>query len=82
MCGWSTRTTAEFLQRLEREGLLVKLRYSHTEPGQVTGYAVALTEAGDGQPAWHGGSHLAADLALPRLQRGWADPEPAPGEHE
>ncbi|MFF4241476.1 relaxase/mobilization nuclease domain-containing protein [Actinomadura geliboluensis] len=69
------RTTAEFLDRLQDDGLLVKVRYSQYVPGQITGYAVALpTEPGDEEPSWHPGSRLADDLSLTRIQQRWASP--------
>ena len=53
--------------------MLVRARYSTRNPGQVTGYAVAL--AGDtahaGGPVWFGGGKLAADLTLPKLRARW-----------
>ncbi|MWA01563.1 hypothetical protein F8568_014495 [Actinomadura sp. LD22] len=69
------RTTAEFLDQLQDNGLLVKVRYSQYIPGQITGYTVALpTEPGDEEPTWHPGSRLADDLSLTRLQQRWASP--------
>jgi len=38
---------AEFFERLADDGLLVRRRYSERNPGQVTGYAVALPESVD-----------------------------------
>ena len=56
--------------------MLVRKRYSVTNPGQVTGYAVALpgdtTKAGE--PVWYGGGKLAADLSWPRLCQRWTRP--------
>ena len=53
--------------------MLVRTRISTRDPGQVTGYAVAL--AGDtartGGPVWFGGGKLAADLTLPKLRCRW-----------
>ncbi|HET9895161.1 MAG TPA: hypothetical protein VFQ44_09520 [Streptosporangiaceae bacterium] len=63
----------EFFARLENAGVLVRLRYSVRNPGEVTGYAVALpadTTAG-GTPVWYGGGKLAADLTLPKLRHRW-----------
>ena len=66
----------EFLIRLRQAGVLVRTRHSSRDPGQVTGYAVALpgdtTKAGD--PVWYGGGKLAADLTLPKLRRRWPQP--------
>ena len=63
----------EFFARLHEAGVLVRARYSTRNPGQVTGYAVAL--AGDtaraGGPVWFGGGKLAADLSLPKLRARW-----------
>jgi len=53
--------------------VLVRARYSTRNPGQVTGYAVALV--GDtsraGGAVWFGGGKLAADLTLPKLRARW-----------
>jgi len=63
----------EFLDRLRGDGLLVRERMSERNPGQITGYAVALPESIDpgGQPIFYGGGKLAADLTLPKLRRRW-----------
>ena len=54
--------------------MLVRLRFSETDPGQVTGYAVTLPghTGPDGAPAWYGGGRLAAGLTLPQLRRRWS----------
>ena len=63
----------EFFARLDRAGVLVRQRFSIRNPGEVTGYAVALphdtTRAG--APVWFGGGKLAADLSLPKLRCRW-----------
>jgi hypothetical protein len=63
----------EFFDRLRRAGVLVRVRQSARDPGQITGYAVALpgdaTSAGG--PVWFGGGKLAADLTLPKLRCRW-----------
>jgi len=66
----------QFLERLRDDGLLVRERHSERNPGQITGYAVALPESVDvgGQPIYFGGGKLAADLTLPKLRSRW---EPA-----
>ena len=68
--------TEEFFAKLDQAGVLIRLRYSTRNPGQVTGYAVALP--GDttraGQPVWYGGGKLAADLTWPKLQQRWTRP--------
>ena len=60
--------------------MLVRKRYSTRDPGQVTGYAVALPgDTGpDGGPVWYGGGKLAADLTWPRLCQRWAGPAARP----
>ena len=77
-CGAATAAAGagseeEFFARLHDAGVLVRARYSTRNPGQVTGYAVALT--GDttqaGRPVWFGGAKLAADLSLPKLRARW-----------
>ena len=64
---------AEFFRRLAANGVLVRLRHSTTNPGQVTGYAVGLPQhhTADGQTVWYGGGRLAPDLTLPRLRHRW-----------
>jgi hypothetical protein len=64
----------EFFARLRRSGVLVRLRFSETDPGEVTGYAVTLTGhvSGNGTPRWYGGGRLAPGLTLPQLRRRWA----------
>jgi hypothetical protein len=64
---------AGFFARLRAAGVQVRVRFSETDPGQVTGYAVTLPghTGPDGVPLWYGGGRLAAGLALPRLRQGW-----------
>ena len=66
----------EFFARLRADGLLVRQRMSERDPGEVTGYAVALPDRyGTGtRPVYFGGGKLASDLTLPRLQRRWDGP--------
>lgn len=70
---------AVFLDRLRDDGLLVRQRLSERNPGEVTGYAVALPDAVDpgGSPIYFGGGKLAADLTLPKLRRRWEVAVPA-----
>ena len=72
---------AGFFARLQEAGVLLRLRYSGTTPGEVTGYAVALPgHAGqDGEPRWYGGGRLASGLTLPQLRRHWDRQPTAPG---
>jgi hypothetical protein len=44
-------TEHEFFARLAQAGVLVRLRHSMTNPGQVTGYAVGLTRHRPGMAA-------------------------------
>jgi hypothetical protein len=63
----------EFFTRLRADGLLLRERLSERNPGEVTGYAVALPDLYDsgGKPIYFGGGKLAPDLALPQLLRRW-----------
>jgi hypothetical protein len=63
----------EFFARLRADRVLVRARFSDRDPGQVTGYAVALhgDTGRDGNPIYFGGGKLASDLSLPKLQRRW-----------
>ena len=56
--------------------MLVRVRFSETDPGQVTGYSVTLPghTGPDGTPLWYGGGRLAAGLTLPRLRERWNRP--------
>ncbi|MFI5069183.1 MAG: hypothetical protein ACHP9Z_35100 [Streptosporangiales bacterium] len=69
----------EFFGRLEQAGVVVRRRFSTRNPGQVTGYSVALPgdTAKTGEPVWYGGGKLAADLTLPKLRQRWADVDPS-----
>jgi hypothetical protein len=77
----SAASGEEFFALLETAGVLVRLRYSTRNPGEVTGYAVALPgDTGpDGGPIWYGGGKLAADLTWPRLRQRWTGPGGPPG---
>ena len=72
----SAGSAKEFFAKLDQAGMLVRLRYSVTNPGQVTGYAVALPgdTARNGEPVWYGGGKLAADLSWPKLTQRWTRP--------
>jgi hypothetical protein len=67
---------AEFFARLADARVLVRQRHSTRNPGEITGYAVALPgdTARGGGPVWFGGGKLAADLTWPKLRSRW---EPA-----
>ncbi len=61
---------------VSRQGVLLRPRMSERDPGQITGYAVALPGRSDsGQAIWFGGGKLAPDLTLPQLQRRWSGHE-------
>ena len=72
----------EFFALLGRAGVLVRQRFSAKNPGQITGYAVALPgdTAKDGGPVWYGGGKLAPDLTWPKLRQRWSGPGTAPGD--
>jgi hypothetical protein len=67
---------AGFFAWLREAGVLVRLRYSEIDPGQVTGYSVTLPghTGPDGTLQWYGGGRLAAGLTLPRLRQRWNQP--------
>ena len=69
----SANSEEEFFARLDKAGLLVRKRFSIKNPGQVTGYAVALPgdTTKDGGPVWYGGGKLAPDLTWPKLRQRW-----------
>jgi hypothetical protein len=74
---------ASFFARLRECGVMVRLRFSEIDPGQVTGYAVTLPghTGQDGAPAWYGGGRLAAQLTLPRLRDRWGWGRSSSAEH-
>ena len=68
-----SRNPDEFVEALGRAGVQVQLRYSTTQPDQVTGYSVSLgghTDAA-GNPIRFGGGKLAPDLSWPKLHARW-----------
>jgi hypothetical protein len=69
----SSATAEEFFARLQAAGISVRPRCSTNNPGQVTGYAVALNGDAnkDGKPVWYSGGKLAADLTWPKLALRW-----------
>ncbi|WP_329519007.1 relaxase/mobilization nuclease domain-containing protein [Spirillospora sp. NBC_01491] len=64
---------AEFFALLRGSGTIVKQRISKLNPGEVTGYAVALADHTNqvGEPVWFSGGKLAPELTLPKLRRRW-----------
>jgi hypothetical protein len=72
-----------FFARLRECGVLVRLRFSEADPGQVTGYSVSLPghTGPDGAPLWYGGGRLAAGLTLPRLRDRWSRGRSTSAEH-
>ena len=73
-----SRSWEDFTEQLSRQGVLLRPRMSEKTPGQITGYAVALSGRSDsGQAIWFGGGKLAPDLTLPQLQRRWHSHEPS-----
>jgi hypothetical protein len=74
---------AGFFTRLREAGVLVRLRFSEINPGQVTGYSVTLPghDAGDGTLLWYGGGRLSADLTLPRLRGRWDTARSTTADH-
>ena len=71
----------EFFTCLGQAGILVRERFSVKNPGQVTGYSVALPgdTAKDGGPVWYSGGKLAADLTWPKLRQRWVPSRSTPG---
>ncbi len=71
----------EFFALLSRAGVLARQRVSSKDPGQVTGYAVALPgdTAKDG-PVWYSGGKLVPDLIWPRLRQRWTGPGTVSGD--
>jgi hypothetical protein len=88
-----SRSWEEFTERLGGDGVLVRPRLSTVNPGEITGYAVALRPVGRDldtgrQPVWFGGGKLSPDLTLPRLRQRWQqdasseDGSRRPAEHQ
>ena len=71
-----TRSEPEFWAALDKRGVLVRLRHSTHNPGEVTGYAVGLDgdTTASGEQIWYGGGKLAPDLSLLKLRRRWPEP--------
>ena len=79
----SAGSEQEFFARLDQAAVLVRKRFSVNNPGQVTGYSVAIPgdTAKDGGPIWYGGGKLAADLSWPKLRQRWTPHRATPGRH-
>jgi hypothetical protein len=77
----SANNEQEFFTRLDQAGILVRKRFSVKNPGEVTGYSVALPgdTTKDGGPVWYGGGKLAADLTWPKLRQRWTPHRDTPG---
>jgi hypothetical protein len=77
----SSNSEQEFFACLDAAGILARTRFSVKDPGQVTGYSVALPgdTTKDGGPVWYGGGKLAADLSWPKLRQRWTQPRSTPG---
>jgi hypothetical protein len=77
----ASASPAEFFARLQAAGITVRQRRSTRDPGQVTGYAVALPgdTTKDVKPIWYSGGKLAADLTWPKLTQRWHPARQAPG---
>ena len=77
----SANSEEEFFARLDQAAMLVRKRFSVKNPGQVTGYAVALPgdTTKDGGAVWYGGGKLAADLSWPKLRQRWIPSRATPG---
>ncbi|MGH3232758.1 MAG: relaxase/mobilization nuclease domain-containing protein, partial [Streptosporangiaceae bacterium] len=77
----SAGSEEEFFTCLDQAGVLVRKRFSINNPGQVTGYSVALPgdTTKDAGPIWYGGGKLAADLTWPKLRQRWAPHRITPG---
>ena len=77
----SANSEQEFFARLNATGILVRMRFSVKNPGQITGYSVALPgdTTKDGGPVWYSGGKLAADLTWPKLRQRWTLSRSTPG---
>jgi hypothetical protein len=53
--------------------MLLRMRASTRNPGEITGFSVGLAchTNRDGGVVWYGGGKLAADLTLPKLRQRW-----------
>jgi hypothetical protein len=73
----------DFFARLRDAGVQVRQRFSVRDPGEVTGYSVALASdtTHAGKLIWYGGGKLTADLTLPKLRRRWASAPDGTDEH-
>ncbi|MFF2088574.1 relaxase/mobilization nuclease domain-containing protein [Nocardia sp. NPDC058176] len=76
-CATASKTEAEFVRRLRREGLAVSARFAAGRSDVVVGYKVGLKPRMVGgkweRVVYYGGGELAPELALPALREscGW-----------
>lgn len=69
----ASRSEAEFVRRMRRDGVLVRPRFADGRTDVITGYSVAERPQAGERPIWYGGGQLGRDLTLPRLRDGWED---------
>lgn len=64
----------DFMERMRDRGVMVYERHSQINPGQITGYAVALPgdRNAENEPVKYSGARLAPDLSLPKVRTRWA----------
>lgn len=76
----SANSPDEFFALLDDAGLLINRRLSVRNPGEVTGYAVALPDHTDrsGKPVWFSGKKLAPSLTWPKVSARWSAGPSAP----
>jgi hypothetical protein len=72
-CATAAVDEADFVARLDGEGVLRRPRYERGGQGDVVGYSVALPAAGGGRPVWYGGGRLSRELTLPRMRAAWPE---------
>lgn len=63
-----SRSEAEFVRRLRRQGLKVRPRFAEGSLTTVTGFSIAARPLPGEPTVWYGGKRLAHDLSLPRLR--------------
>lgn len=72
-----TNTPADFRARLGQYGVQAKWRFSDRNPGEITGYKVALEGHvnAEGDPVWYAASQIDKQLSWPKIQQAWHDRE-------
>ncbi|MGI8416158.1 MAG: relaxase/mobilization nuclease domain-containing protein [Nakamurella sp.] len=65
---------AEWLRRVQADGVIIRPRFVAGTSDVVAGYKAAMRTGGDDSLAFYGGGQISRDLSLPRVRENWPAP--------